>query len=139
MIGTRIALLNIDIGNPYYSNHLAPSIVLSIQGLNCTKSYVTERSLMTEGLFINSIGWLNVRDSGISNPRQQRISTIAQIPKIRCFVAKLHLSQFSCFLAVIFLIVIQIDVPLLLNSQNIFAEIEHIFFGYNRLAIFRTD
>ena len=57
-------------------------------------------------------GWLNVQDSGIGNPRYQRISMLAKTPNICCFVAKLHLSQFNWFQP---LIIIQIDYPMLLN------------------------
>ena len=45
-------------------------------------------------------GWLNVQDSGIGNPRYQRISMLAKTPNICCFVAKLHLSQFNWFSAI---------------------------------------
>ena len=61
---------------------------------------------------------------------------MAKTPNIRCFVAKLHLSQFTQFLGIIFSTIklIQIELPLLLIHYHKLA-IDQICYRWKRLAI----
>ena len=87
-------------------------------------------------------GWHKVREAGKGLPRQRRISSLAKTPNIRCFVANLHLSQFTRFF-----LFLPFD-----GSSKIFAtaqslepiennsySTEQIGYRWNRIAIDRTE